>query len=151
MKAIKALHKMLSTGGVKGLNAVVQCGVVVDISSSGLISPSWNIRAPCAAFLMSFLTVCWSSKQMSTELMSNLFPKVRSSFPEASMVIDHAKVLFASTIGSNPCHCTEPLVRMVPCAAPLTELFGPSTQSENTIMQCRPPPTFFLESRILPI
>jgi hypothetical protein len=51
------------------------------------------------------------------------------------MVLDHAKVLFASTISSNPCHSTAPLVRVVPTAAPLTEHFGPSSQSENTLFQ----------------
>jgi hypothetical protein len=140
VKAIKALHKMISTGGVKGLNAVIQCGVVADISSAGLLSPLWNVRAPSAAFLMSFLTVCWSSKQMTSEMMSSLFPNVTSSHREVSMVVDHAKVLFASTIGSNSCHTTEPLVRMVPSAAPLTDTFGPCSQSENTLIQCRPSP-----------
>jgi hypothetical protein len=141
VKAVKALHKMISTGGFKGLNAVIQCGVVAEISSSGLLSPHWNVRAPCAAFLMSFLTVCWSSKQMSSEMMTSLFPKVSSSpYPEVSMVVDHAKVLHASTIGSNPCHTTEPLVRMVPSAAPLTDLFGPCAQSENALIQCYTPP-----------
>ena len=123
------------------MNAVIQCGVVADISSSGLLSPQWNVRAPSAAFLMSFLTVCWSSKQMTSEMMSSLFPKVTSSHREVSMVVDHAKVLFASTIGSNPCHTTEPLVRVVPSAAPLTDIFGPCSQSENTLIQCRPSPT----------
>ncbi len=131
---------MISTVGFKGLNAVIQCGVVTEVFSTGLMSSNWNIRAPCAAFLMSFLTVCWSSKQMSVDMMSSLFPKymVSSAFPEASMVIDHAKVLFASTQGSNPCHTTEPLVRVVPSAAALTDLFGPCSQSENTLIQCRP-------------
>lgn len=140
VKAIKALHKMISTGGFKGLNAVIQCGVVPEISNTGLMSTHWNVRAPCAAFLMSFLTVCWSSKQMTSEMMASLFPKVNSSYPEVSMVIDHAKVLFASTIGSNPCHTTEPLVRVVPSAAPLTDMFGPCTQSENTLIQYCPAP-----------
>ena len=51
---------MLSTGGAKGLNAVLQCGVVAEVSNGGLMSPNWSVRAPCAAFLMSFLTVCAS-------------------------------------------------------------------------------------------
>jgi hypothetical protein len=138
VKAVKALHKMVSTGGFKCLNAVIQCGVVPEIVGMGLLSHNWNVRAPCAAFMMSFLTFCWSSKQMTHEMLSGLFPKVTSSNPEVSMVVDHAKVLFASTLGSNPCHTTEPLVRVVPNAAPLTELFGPCVQSENTLLQCRP-------------
>ncbi len=87
---------------------------------------------------------------MSVDMMSNLFPKymVRSAYPEASMVIDHAKVLFASTQGSNPCHSTEPLVRVVPSAAPLTDLFGPCAQSENTLIQCYPRLTFCLQLQL---
>lgn len=74
------------------MNAVIQCGVVPDIAGMGLLSHNWNVRAPCAAFMMSFLTFCWSSKQMTYEMMSGLFPKVTyPSNPEVSMVIDHAK------------------------------------------------------------
>jgi len=77
IKAIKALHKMLSTGGAKGLNAVLQCGVVAEVSNGGLMSPNWSVRAPCAAFLMSFLTVCASeqpknSLQRKHETLSGL-------------------------------------------------------------------------------